>query len=260
MIRPFTCLCLLAAFGSGMYLYTEKHRAELLDRQITRVIHETEAARQRTGLLRADWALLNDPTRLQDMADKYLALKPMAPSQFVQLADLSTRLPAPVAPSAAGSTDDDSADAPVATADAPAAPGAVAPADVPAPAADVASAEPPAPPAPPPPPVKPAKPAAKPAQKLLAHNTPPHQPKHQVVVADRSPMPGSQMAPSAPLPLASPQPLGARVVSAMARPSRYSARATVVSAVPTQLGAVPYVGSALGGRTSLPPPVPLGNQ
>ena len=107
MIRPFTTLCLVAAFGSGLYLYTEKHRAELLDRQIARVMHETEAARQRAGLLRADWALLNDPTRLQDMADKYLALKPMAPGQFVQLADLANHLPAPVAAPPGGGTDDD---------------------------------------------------------------------------------------------------------------------------------------------------------
>ena len=141
MIRPFTIICMAAAFGSGMYLYGEKHRAELLDRQIAKVIHATEAARQRTGLLRADWALLNDPTRLQAMSDKYLALKPMAPGQFVQLADLPTHLPAAEAPPKPGSTDDDIA-AEIAAAAAPAAPDAPDAAAPPAPAAD----------APPPPP------------------------------------------------------------------------------------------------------------
>ena len=72
MIRPFTVLCLLAACGSGLYLYSEKHRTGLLDRDIGRVIYATEAARARTGLLRAEWALLNEPGRLQDMAGRYL--------------------------------------------------------------------------------------------------------------------------------------------------------------------------------------------
>jgi hypothetical protein len=241
MIRPFTCLCLLAAFGSGMYLYAEKHRAELLERQIARVMHETEAARQRAGLLRADWALLNDPTRLQDMADKYLALKPMAPSQFVQLADLSNHLPAVVVAPPGGATDDD----------------AVAQ-DTPAPAADVAAAPAAAPEAMPV--VKLAEkqvPAttAHAGTKVFAHAAS-KKPPHPVAVADReAPIHNGPMAPSGPLPLASPQPMGARVMSAMAHAGHLSARPAVASA----LGAA-YVGSALGGRTSLPPPVPLGAQ
>lgn len=247
MMRPFTCLCLVAAFGSGLYLYSEKHRAEMLDRKIARVMHETEAARQRIGLLRADWALLNDPTRLADMSDKYLALKPMAPGQFVQLADLSNRLPAPQVPPPAGATDEAAPDdaAPVADA-APGADGTQG-----APAVEAV-------PAPPPAPKLAAKaPPAKAAPRLVAHAAPKKAP-HAVAVADRDvPLPHGQMAPSSPLPLASPLPLGAHVVSAMAHPTRLAGRATVASAT-TQNAA--YVGSALGGRTSLPPPVPLGPQ
>jgi hypothetical protein len=252
MIRPFTCLCLLAAFGSGMYLYTEKHRAELLDRQIGRVIHETEAARQRTGLLRADWALLNDPTRLQDMSDKYLALKPLAPGQFVQLAELSNRLPAPVVTPPGGGTDED---APVADAGAavPAAVDAATPGA--APPADIAAAAVPA---------LPAKQVAKAAPahgtaKLVAHAAA-RKPQHPVAVAEREPpLHDGPLAPSAPLPLASPQPLGARVMSAMARPSRMVARPAVVAATPSALSSG-FVGSALGSHGYVPPPVPLGAQ
>ena len=36
MIRPMTCLSLLAALGAGLYLYQEKHSAQLLDRDINR--------------------------------------------------------------------------------------------------------------------------------------------------------------------------------------------------------------------------------
>jgi hypothetical protein len=241
VIRPVTTLCLLAAFGSGMYLYTEKHRAELLDRQIARVMHETEAARQRAGLLRADWALLNDPTRLQDMADKYLALKPMTPGQFVQLADLSNHLPAPVVTPPGGSTDDD---AQVADTVAPATP----------PVAEAAPAVPPAPPVTEVKQVAKAIPPAAEHAKLVAHAAP-RKPPHPVAMADRD----TPLAPSTPLPLASPRPMGARVMSAMARPGTLPVRSALASVVPSALGAA-YVGSALGGRTSLPPPVPLGAQ
>ena len=97
MIRPVTCLCLLAAFGSRAVPLLGKAPDELLDRDIGRQIRAAETARARTGLLRAEWALLNEPGRLQDMSGRYLALHPMAPTQFVQLADLANHLPAPVA-------------------------------------------------------------------------------------------------------------------------------------------------------------------
>ena len=61
-----------------------------------------------------------------------------------------------------------------------------------------------------------------------------------------------------PLPLASPQPLGAHVYSAMARPMRLPAgRPQIVSAVPHYATSTGFVASSLGGRDVLPPPVPL---
>ncbi len=96
MIRPFTCVCALLAGASGLYLYSEKHRTTLLDQQISKVVEDTQAIRERTAMLRAEWALLNQPDRLQGLATRYLPqLQPMAPTQFVQMASLAGRLPAP---------------------------------------------------------------------------------------------------------------------------------------------------------------------
>lgn len=98
MIRPLTCVCALLAGASGLYLYSEKHRTTLLDQQISRVVADTHAIRDRTAMLRAEWALLNQPDRLQGLSTRFLPrLQPMAPTQFVQLASLAARLPA-VAP------------------------------------------------------------------------------------------------------------------------------------------------------------------
>jgi len=294
MIRPFTCLCLAAACGSGLYLYSEKHRTAMLDRQISAVIHATEAARARTGLLRAEWALLNEPDRLKDMADKYLTLQPMAPTQFVALADLPNRLPAPEAANLAA-TDGDGSDAPASdikapdekTADGDAGDvhvGASAPSLAPslAPSSALPVAVDPAPGAAAPdvtaeaaPPVvsirrvAETKTDAKP--KMLAKaDLKPKPTTHHVAASDRAYTPprDGMMARGTPLPLAAPQPVAASVYSAMARPISPPAyrppsyhtpayRPPVVSAVPQYVS--PY-SSALGGRPSLPPPTPYGGE
>lgn len=93
MIRPITCVCVLLAGASGLYLYQSKHRVQLLDKQIEATVHATQAARERTGVLRAEWTLLNDPERLAQLADRFLALKTVAPPQFTTTADLGNRLP-----------------------------------------------------------------------------------------------------------------------------------------------------------------------
>ena len=111
MIRPVTAVCLLMAGASGLYLYQTKHRTFMLDRQIEQTIRDTAATRERSNMLRADWALLNDTTRLSDLAARHLMLHQTAPTQFVTMAELDHRLPpirafkpddtAPVTPSGA---------------------------------------------------------------------------------------------------------------------------------------------------------------
>jgi len=94
MIRPFTAVCVLLAGASGLYLYTEKHRTTVLDQQISKIVQDTQQIREHTAMLRAEWALQNQPDRLQSLAARFLPdLHPMAPAQFVQMASLAQRLP-----------------------------------------------------------------------------------------------------------------------------------------------------------------------
>jgi len=93
MIRLPTFAALSFALLSGLALYGVKYRTERLDRTIATTVRETEALRARTGILKAEWALLNDPDRLSDLALRHLALKPIDPRQFVSLDDLDRRLP-----------------------------------------------------------------------------------------------------------------------------------------------------------------------
>lgn len=97
MIRPITVLAFLAACGSGLYLYQEKHRVQLLDQHIEQTVHQTEKLREQTRMLHAEWTLLSDPDRLQKLASEFLSLKTVSPGQFTSMADLDSRLP-PVPP------------------------------------------------------------------------------------------------------------------------------------------------------------------
>jgi len=94
MISPLTLITLLLAASAGLWLYHAKHRAELLDRQIARTLGQVAAARERIGVQRAEWALLNEPSRLGTITRQHLNLRPLATSQYVTVPDLGSRLPA----------------------------------------------------------------------------------------------------------------------------------------------------------------------
>lgn len=145
MIRPLTAACMLLACGSGLYLYQAKHRTRVLDRQIEETLRAAATARQRSGVLQAEWTLLSEPQRLGELAARFLPLQTTQPGQFTTLAELDKRLP-PVRPP----------DAPAQTTDQP--PDAAAPAAASS-APDGAAAQPPG--QPPPTPQPPAPPVAK---------------------------------------------------------------------------------------------------
>ncbi len=166
MIRPVTLVCFLLACGSGLYLYSAKHRVQLVDHEIEKTVRATDELREQIRVLHAEWTLQNDPQRLQALADQFLSLKTLTPGQFTSLADLDNRLPAVPAPEPTAPEATEPQPAPVAQApqpeELPPAPAASRPA-VPAPparpAAAVAVAASPVPPPPaehkPPPPPRP---------------------------------------------------------------------------------------------------------
>lgn len=222
MIRPVTCVCFLLACSSGLYVYQSKHRVQVLDREIEKTVRATDALREQTRVLHAEWTLLNDPQRLQVLADQFLKLKTVIPGQFTSRAELDSRLPAvsvpePVQPPS---------DVPVAEAPAPAQP------EEPQRPASVAVAPPPAP----------AKivnaPPTPPPQRVAEHK-PPAPPPPRPVLADSAP--------------ARPQSPVVHPVVAAELP-----HPTPPRIVATSLPPGPIVGSALGmARGAPPPPRPM---
>jgi hypothetical protein len=232
MIRPFTCVCFLLACGSGLYLYQAKHRVQMIDREIEKTVRATEALREQTRVLHAEWTLQNDPQRLQALADQFLSLKTVAPGQFTNLAELGSRLPAvPAEPPP-----------PPPPLEVP-----VAEQPEPPPAATVAAVAVPRPPPRPAPVVAAVAPPPRPPERNLAEHAPPeHKPPSRPVVAE--------VQPAHPAPAPAVRPVLASVQSTP-RPI-VSVSAPVPAAV-SQPAAL--VGSALGmaRSVSLPPPRPV---
>ncbi len=97
MFRPLTILCIIVAAVAGWYLYQVKQSVAQLERELRDVRRQTEAALERGQVLRAEWALLNEPERLRQVVGRHLVLEPMTPTQFVRFADLPRRVAPPLA-------------------------------------------------------------------------------------------------------------------------------------------------------------------
>jgi hypothetical protein len=84
-------LLALVSFGlyNGVYrVKAQEHELEALKSDLTR---EAEAIR----VLKAEWSYLNQPDRLQALAQRHLALAPTGASQITVLASLPLRSSAP---------------------------------------------------------------------------------------------------------------------------------------------------------------------
>ncbi|MFN3448659.1 MAG: hypothetical protein ACK44F_08180, partial [Roseococcus sp.] len=98
MIRPLTFLSALAFVAAGFYVFHTKEQVAGQERQLRELRREAEAHRERTRLLQAEWARLNDQERLRALAGAHLRdMQPMEPQQFLRAEDALRRLPAALA-------------------------------------------------------------------------------------------------------------------------------------------------------------------
>lgn len=75
----------LAVIALAFWAYRENYRTQTALREAVRIQTEIAAARERLSVLRAEWAYLNRPDRLRDLADlnfDRLGLLPLRPESF----------------------------------------------------------------------------------------------------------------------------------------------------------------------------------
>jgi hypothetical protein len=92
MIRRIFNFLLLALMivGAGV-TYDMKHKAEVAAERVAKLEADIARERDSIALLRAEWAMLTQPGRLQDVIEKYNAyfkLEPFSPKQLASIDDI----------------------------------------------------------------------------------------------------------------------------------------------------------------------------
>ena len=83
-IRHTTLLFVLLAGGISAVLFSVKYQVQELEDNHTRLLKELDQERRALHVLHAEWATLNDPRRLQNLASEHLGLEPVPPRQVVR--------------------------------------------------------------------------------------------------------------------------------------------------------------------------------
>lgn len=89
-------LSALAVIGLAYWAYQQNYRTQAAIAEVRTLHREIGAAHQRLSMLRAEWAYLNRPDRLMDLADlnyDRLGLLPLMPEAFGQVRQIAMPLP-----------------------------------------------------------------------------------------------------------------------------------------------------------------------
>lgn len=82
-MRHTTVLFLLLAGGISMVLFSVKYQVHDLEAEHKRLSNELQDERRALHVLRAEWATLNEPKRIQELAVLHLDMQPVPPVQVV---------------------------------------------------------------------------------------------------------------------------------------------------------------------------------
>ncbi len=91
MMRFINTGFILATLALAFVLYHVKYETQAEERHIRNLKAELAVEQDAIQVLRAEWSLLNQPERLDDLAKRYTDLEPLGPAQIVTLADLPSR-------------------------------------------------------------------------------------------------------------------------------------------------------------------------
>lgn len=95
----FYVLAALAVIGLAFWAYRETHLTQRSLAELRRTQNEVSSLREALGVQRAEWAYLNRPARLRELADlnfDRLGLMPILPEQFGNMDQVA--YPAPELP------------------------------------------------------------------------------------------------------------------------------------------------------------------
>ncbi|PZA09656.1 hypothetical protein DNX69_22920 [Rhodopseudomonas palustris] len=100
MMRLVHVLVIGMLVFAAAYVYRIKLESTVRTEKVLQLHAELRKEREAIARLRAEWAKLDSPGRLQGLAARHLKLKPVAARQFDALKNLPERPPAVVDPNA----------------------------------------------------------------------------------------------------------------------------------------------------------------
>jgi cell division protein FtsL len=84
MVRFLNILAIASLIGSAIYAYSIKYDTILHAEKIVKLKHDIQREQDQIDMLRAEWAHLTRPERIEALAAKFLDLQPSALSQIVR--------------------------------------------------------------------------------------------------------------------------------------------------------------------------------
>lgn len=91
MLRLMNIAALTLLVGSAAWAYQTKYETIWYAEQVRKLEAKTEKERDTIAILKAEWQLLNRPTRIEALAGRHLDLKPLKPTQVSRAQDLPER-------------------------------------------------------------------------------------------------------------------------------------------------------------------------
>ncbi len=93
MMRFLHMIAITALIASAGYAYSIKYDTLYYAEQVRELKGKVQRVRDSIAVLRAEWAFLNRPDRLQEAVERHLDLQPMNVQQLARLSDLPDRPP-----------------------------------------------------------------------------------------------------------------------------------------------------------------------
>jgi hypothetical protein len=94
MIRWVQALSVVAAVGTAIFVFQIKYKAEGVAEKATRLQRELDQENEAISLLNAEWSLLIQPARVQQLVERHndvLKLQPIDPKQVARIENLPMR-------------------------------------------------------------------------------------------------------------------------------------------------------------------------
>lgn len=89
MIKRSTLLFACIAVAVGMGLFHIKYQVVMLENEYKQTKERIQETNESIHILKAEWTHLNDPKRLQTLAQKHLGIGPMQSGQFISMKALA---------------------------------------------------------------------------------------------------------------------------------------------------------------------------